>query len=322
MRPGTTALDITRLHRYLQEAGLANGSEPMIAPLSGGQSNPTFRLYVGTEHYVLRKKPAGATLAGAHAIDREYRVMAALRGSGVPVPRMHVYCDDASVLGTPFYIMQWLEGRVLVDQSLPGMPADERAATYAEMNRVMAALHAVDPAAVGLADYGRPGNYFARQIARWSRQSTASTLPMGDAMRRLMAWLPEHIPPGDETTLVHGDYRLDNLIFHPTEPTVIGVLDWELSTLGHPLADFAYHCMGWHIPATLWRGIGGLDHVALGTSTWPTTCFAWQRSCGESASALQSEPLRPRMRWRSRARPTLSPRSAGNVHCATGWLDL
>ncbi|MDR7095117.1 phosphotransferase [Hydrogenophaga laconesensis] len=258
------SLDIDRLGGYLGAQGLGSGQRPTLTALSGGQSNPTYRVEVGGERYVLRKKPSGALLPGAHAIDREYRVMHALHGTAVPVPRMLTYCDDATVLGTPFYLMEWLEGRVLIDQALPGMPREERAAIYGEMNRVIAALHAIDPAATGLADYGKPGNYFARQISRWSRQCVESTLPMSTAMHRLIDWLPEHIPPGDETTLVHGDFRLDNLVFHPTEPKVLGVLDWELSTLGHPLADFAYHCMSWHIPASLWRGIGGLDLDHLG----------------------------------------------------------
>lgn len=258
------SLDIDHLDGYLRAQGLGAGQRPTLTALSGGQSNPTYRVDVGGERYVLRKKPPGTLLPGAHAIDREYRVMHALRDTAVPVPRMLAYCDDASVLGTPFYLMAWLEGRVLVDQSLPGMRPDERAAIYGEMNRVIAALHAIEPAAVGLADYGKPGNYFARQISRWSRQCIESTLPMNEAMRRLIDWLPEHIPPGEETTLVHGDFRLDNLVFHPTQPKVLGVLDWELSTLGHPLADFAYHGMSWHIPASLWRGIAGLDLDQLG----------------------------------------------------------
>ena len=238
-----------------------------VRQFKGGQSNPTYQLVTPGRRYVLRRKPPGVLLPGAHAVDREYRVIRALQGTDVPVPKAHVYCDDLSVIGTPFYVMEWLEGRVFMDQSLPDMSPPERSAIYAEMNRVMAALHAVDPAAVGLADFGKPGNYFARQIFRWSRQCLESTLPMADAMRRLIEWLPEHIPPGDDTTLVHGDFRLDNLLFHPTEPRAIGVLDWELSTLGHPLADFAYHCMSWHIPASLWRGIAGLELAGTGIPT-------------------------------------------------------
>jgi acyl-CoA dehydrogenase len=190
--------------------------------------------------------------------------MQALAGSAVPVPRMHTYCADATVIGTPFFVMDFVDGRVLEDQSLPGFDPEGRAAIYAEMNRVIVALHAVDYAAAGLADFGKPGNYFARQVARWTRQYGESrTVPI-PAMDALIEWLPAHIPAGDETTLVHGDFRLDNLVFHPAEPRVLAVLDWELSTLGHPLADFAYHCMSWRIPASLWRGVAGLDLAALG----------------------------------------------------------
>ncbi len=252
------------LARYLRDQGLGDGSPPVVTPLTGGQSNPTYKVTAGGKSYVLRTKPPGLLVASAHAIDREHRVMSALQGSEVPVPRMFAYCDDASLIGTPFYLMEFLEGRVWMDQSLPGMAPAERQAIYREMNRVIAALHRVDYQAVGLESYGKPGNYFARQISRWTRQCRASTLPVSAAMQQLMDWLPAHIPPGDETTLVHGDFRLDNLVFHPSEPRVIGVLDWELSTLGHPLADFSYQCMAWRIPATLWRGIAGLDLAAMG----------------------------------------------------------
>lgn len=257
-------LTIGALEAYLREQGLCASSDISIATLSGGQSNPTYRIRCGRDQYVLRKKPPGTLLASAHAIDREYRVMQALQGTDVPVPRMLAYCEDASLLGTPFYLMEFLDGRVMLDQSLPGMTPGERGAIYTEMNRVLAALHRVDYEVLGLASFGRVGNYFQRQIERWSRQCRASTLPLSDAMQRLMDWLPEHIPPGDETTIVHGDYRLDNLVFHPDKPRVIGVIDWELSTLGHPLADLAYHCMSWHIPPSLWRGIATLDLAALG----------------------------------------------------------
>lgn len=262
--PASNPLPLEALAAYLRSQALAGGGAIDVRQLAGGQSNPTY--FVGTDRgrFVLRKKPAGAVLASAHAVDREYRVMKALHGTDVPVPQMLAYCDDASVLGTPFYVMAYLDGRVLMDQALPGCTVAERGAMYREMNRVIAALHTVDVAAVGLADYGKPGNYFARQIARWSRQTLDSTVPIPGALRQLIEWLPQHIPSGDETTLVHGDYRLDNLVFHPTEPRVIGVLDWELSTLGHPLADLSYQCMGWHIPPSLWRGIGGLDLAVLG----------------------------------------------------------
>lgn len=258
------AFDLAALHGYMRRHGLCGTGPLSVTPLTGGQSNPTYRLRCGPESYVLRKKPAGVLLASAHSVDREYRVMQALGDTEVPVPRMLAYCDDAQLLGTPFYIMEFLDGRVLVDQSLPGMTPVERGQIYAEMNRVLACLHRVDPEAVGLSSFGKPGNYFQRQIDRWSRQCLASTLPLSAAIQQLMDWLPAHIPAGDETVIVHGDYRLDNLLFHPHEPRVIGVIDWELSTLGHPLADLSYQCMAWHIPPSLWRGIAGLDLAALG----------------------------------------------------------
>ena len=249
---------------YLRAQGLGNGSVPGLAAFSGGQSNPTYRVTTEQGCYVLRMQPPGPLLPGAHAVDREYRVMGALQGTGVPVPRMLAYCGDAAILGTPFYLMEFLEGRVLMDQSLPGMDTQQRGAIYDEMNRVIGDLHALDYQSLGLGDFGKAGDYFARQIARWSRQTQSSTLPVPDAMRRLMDWLPQHLPAGDATALVHGDYRLDNLVFHATEPRVIGVLDWELSTLGHPLADFSYQCMAWHIPSTVWRGIADKDLDGLG----------------------------------------------------------
>ena len=267
MSAGTATLPLGPLTDYLRAQGLA-GAEPIgVAPLSGGQSNPTFRITAGHNAYVLRKKPAGVLAPSAHAIDREYRVMRALQGTEVPVPRMLAYCEDASIVGTPFYLMDFLQGRVFMDPALPDSTPAERGAIYREMGRVIAALHSVDPVAVGLADYGRTGQYVQRQIDRWSRQCRALTVPLDDDMRKLMDWLPAHVPTGDETTLVHGDFRIDNLVFHPTEARVIGVLDWELSTLGDPLADLAYHCMAWNVPPALWRGMGGLDLPALGIPT-------------------------------------------------------
>jgi acyl-CoA dehydrogenase len=275
---------VPALAGWLVAQGLADRAEITVQVLAGGQSNPTFRVRTDRGDYVLRKKPPGQLLASAHAIDREYRVMGALEGTAVPVPRMLAWCDDASLLGTPFYVMEFLAGRVLVDQSLPGMEPAERGAIYREMNRVIAALHAVDVRSVGLADYGRPGNYVARQVTRWSRQCEAATLPLPAAMRQLMDWLPLHLPASEETTLVHGDYRLDNLVFDAAAPRVLGVLDWELSTLGDPLADFAYHCMSWHIPATLWRGIGGLDLRSLGIPDEATYVRAYEEATGRSVA--------------------------------------
>ncbi|WP_155885229.1 phosphotransferase family protein [Acidovorax sp. JHL-9] len=268
---------------YLRAQGLVGAEAIEVSPLSGGQSNPTFRITAGDNAYVLRKKPAGQLAPSAHAIDREYRVMRALQGSDVPVPRMLAYCENESIVGTPFYLMDFLEGRVFMDPALPGMDKAERAAVYREMGRVIAALHSVDIAAVGLADYGRTGQYVQRQIDRWSRQCRALPVPLDQAMLDLMAWLPAHLPEGDETTLVHGDYRIDNLVFHPTEPRVIGVLDWELSTLGHPLADLAYHCMAWNVPPALWRGMGGLDFAALGIPSEAQYLADYQAATGRDA---------------------------------------
>jgi aminoglycoside phosphotransferase (APT) family kinase protein len=262
--------DVGALQGYLR-AQLPGFEGPLsVEQFKGGQSNPTFKLVTPTQAYVMRSKPGPVAklLPSAHAIEREFRVMRALANTDVPVARMHLLCEDESLIGRAFYVMEHVAGRVLWDQSLPTLDKPQRGPIYDEMNRVIAALHRVDPAAIGLADYGKPGNYFERQIARWSRQYQASITEPIEAMDRLIEWLPAHIPPGarDETQvgIVHGDFRLDNLIFHPTEPRVLAVLDWELSTLGHPLADFSYHCMAWHIPHTMGRGIGGLDAAALG----------------------------------------------------------
>jgi aminoglycoside phosphotransferase (APT) family kinase protein len=264
------AFDLAALTAWL-ESRLPGFCGPLsVGQFKGGQSNPTFKLTTPGATYVMRAKPGPVAklLPSAHAIEREYRVMAALRPHGVPVPEMLALCEDESVIGRAFCVMSFVAGRVLWNQALPGVSREERSAIYDEMNRVIAALHKVDVQAAGLADYGKPGNYFERQIGRWSRQYMASITQPIDAMDRLIEWLPVHMPPSarDESkvSVVHGDYRLDNLVFHPTEPRVHAVLDWELSTLGHPLADFSYHCMAWHIPPGAFRGIGGLDHASLG----------------------------------------------------------
>ena len=256
--------DVAALERYMREHVEGFGGTLAAEQFKGGQSNPTYRLTAGGRAYVMRRKPPGKLLPSAHAVDREYRVITALAGSEVPVPRTYCLCADESVVGSMFYVMDCVEGRVLWDPQLPSMTPAERGAIFDEMNRVIAALHRVDYAAIGLADYGKPGNYFARQVDRWSRQYKASETEKIEPMDRLMEWLPANIPPGDETSIVHGDYRIDNMIFHPTEPRVLAVLDWELSTLGHPMADFSYHLMAWRLSSTEFRGLRGCDLAAMG----------------------------------------------------------
>lgn len=259
------AIDEAALARYLAERVPGFGGLLEVRQFEGGQSNPTYLVRAsGAEgsgrggasgaDYVLRKKPPGALLPSAHQVEREYRVMRALAAHGVPVPPMHLLCEDASIIGTPFFVMGCVDGRVFRQPHLPGVSPAERAAMYDDMAAVLARIHGVDVAAAGLADYGKPGNYYARQIARWGGQYMAAKTGEIPAMDRLMEWLPAHIPPGDETTVVHGDYRVENLIFHPTEPRVVAVVDWELSTLGHPLADLAYNCLTYHLsPEALGR---------------------------------------------------------------------
>ncbi|MBI5908083.1 MAG: phosphotransferase [Polaromonas sp.] len=271
--PDPHALDTAALSAYL-EKNLAGFQGPLSMEMfKGGQSNPTYKLITPACAYVMRAKPGPVAklLPSAHAVEREFKVMTGLHGTDVPVAKMHCLCEDEAVIGRAFYVMAFVEGRVLWDQALPGMTTTQRANIYTEMNRVIAALHKVRFAERGLADYGKPGNYFERQIGRWSKQYTASITQPIPEMDSLMKWLPENMPASarDETlvSIVHGDFRLDNLIFHPTEPRVLAVLDWELSTLGHPLADFSYHCMAWHIPPGAFRGIGGLDVASLGIPT-------------------------------------------------------
>jgi aminoglycoside phosphotransferase (APT) family kinase protein len=276
------AIDGERLAAWLA-ANVAPLDGPLeIAQFKGGQSNPTYLLAAGGQRYVLRRKPPGKLLPSAHAVDREYRVIRALAGTDVPVARALALCEDDAVIGTAFYVMEYVAGRVYWDPQLPELARGERAAVHDEINRVIAALHSVDFEAAGLGDYGRSGEYIARQVARWSKQYQASETEKIEAMDRLIAWLPENIPAGDETSIVHGDYRIDNVIFHPTEPRILAVLDWELSTLGHPLADFAYHCMVWRIPPGVFRGLGGADLAALGIPTEQEYVAAYCRRTGRA----------------------------------------
>jgi aminoglycoside phosphotransferase (APT) family kinase protein len=283
--PGTT-IDAARLGAWMA-ATLGGPAAPVqLTRLEGGQSNPTYLVTRGHDRYVLRRKPGGALLQSAHAVDREYRVMAALAASEVPVARVHALCEDEAVIGTAFYLMEFVEGRVLWDPALPGVAAGERAWMYDDLNRVIAALHSIDPAVVGLAEFGPRGQYIARQVARWSRQYQASATETIEAMDRLMAWLPERVPADDETRIVHGDFRLDNVIFHPSEPRIVAVLDWELSTLGHPLADLAYHCMVWRLEPGLFRGLAGHDIATLGIPTESEYVAAYCRRTGRTAVPL------------------------------------
>jgi aminoglycoside phosphotransferase (APT) family kinase protein len=257
------AFDAERLWEWLRPF-LSDATQAVpIAQFDSGQSNPTYLIDIGTRNLVLRRKPPGTLLPSAHAVEREFRIMRALAATRVPVPRCLALCEDPSVIGSAFYVMEYVEGRIFRDPTLPTVSAAERGPIYSEMNRVIAELHSLDPNTLGLGDYGRAGNYIERQVQRWTKQYRASQTEDIPAMDRLIEWLPLHIPPGDETRIVHGDFRLDNVIFDPREPRILAVLDWELSTLGHPLADFAYHCLAWYRNPDTRQGLSGLDLEAL-----------------------------------------------------------
>ena len=267
----TQTLDTSRLQAYLEEHIPGFSGDLTAEKFAGGQSNPTFKLSAGGQHYVLRRKPPGELLKSAHAVDREYRVISALYDTDVPVAKTYCLCEDEDIIGSMFYVMEYMDGRVFWDATVPEVESDEeRGAIYDEMNRVLAALHNVDYKDVGLEDFGRPGNYYERQISRWTKQYRASETERNDNMERLIEWLPANLPEDDGVvSLVHGDYRLDNVMFHKTEPRIIAVLDWELSTLGHPLADLSYQCMAWALPRQDqgMSGLGGVDRAALGLPT-------------------------------------------------------
>ena len=253
------AVDIPALQRWL-EAHMNGFTGPLsVEMFKGGQSNPTYQLVTPSKKYVLRRKPQGKLLPSAHAVDREYRIISALHPTGFPVPRPYVLCQDESVAGTMFYVMECVEGRVLWEPQLPGMDPKQRFAIYDAMNETLARLHQTDFEKLGLQDFGKPGNYFSRQISRWGKQYVSSETETNPAMNKLMEWLPAHIPPGERNSIVHGDYRLDNMILHPTEPKVLAVLDWEISTIGDPLADFTYHIMQWRMPV----GGTGMRHCMM-----------------------------------------------------------
>ncbi len=259
-------LDMKALDKYL--AGQIKGFAGLQSAekFAGGQSNPTFLLTADSGNYVLRRKPSGRLLKSAHAVDREFRVISALAATDVPVAKAYHLCEDDNIIGSMFYIMGFVEGRIFWDPALPDIRVADRTAMYDEMNRVLAALHSVDIDAVGLSDFGKPGNYFERQVGRWTTQYLAAETETIEPMDTLMRWLPEHLPADDgQVALVHGDYRLDNMIFHPTEPRIMAIVDWELSTLGHPIADLAYQCMQWRLPnAGISKGLADVDRKALG----------------------------------------------------------
>jgi aminoglycoside phosphotransferase (APT) family kinase protein len=290
--PSQPSIGAVRDNQRLDEAALgawfrahvADPAEPLVlSQFNRGASNPTYLISAGPTRWVLRKKPPGPLLPSAHQVDREYRVMSALGSIGFPVPRMRALCEDPSVIGTAFYVMDFLEGRIFRNARLPGMAPAERAAIYDSLNETLARLHQVDFAAIGLADFGRPGNYFQRQIDRWTKQYRGAETETIPAMERLITELPARIPASDEVSIAHGDYRLENVMFHPTEPRIIAVLDWELSTLGHPLADIAYGCILYHSDSESWGTLGGVDLKAAGIPDEDAYVAAYCRRTGRDS---------------------------------------
>lgn len=280
-------LDVARLETWCREHVDAFDGPLKVRQFSGGQSNPTYLLSTPAQRYVLRRKPPGRLLPSAHAVDREYRVLSALAAHGaVPVPRTFALCTDDSVIGTWFYVMEHVAGRIFWDAALPEVAREERPRYFDAMNAVIASLHTVDHRGLGLADFGRPDAYFARQIARWSKQYREDTAAgRVEAMDRVIEWLGAHVPPGEEAAIVHGDYRCDNLVFHPTEPRVVAVLDWELATIGHPLADFGYHLMMYRMPPIAVAGLLGRDLAGLNVPDEDEYVAAYCRRTGREGIA-------------------------------------
>lgn len=279
---GAEPADLGRLRDWLNRTLPNPVREVSLEKFAGGQSNPTYRLRTDLGDHVLRRKPFGQLLPKAHMIEREARVLTALSESDVPVPRVLGLCEDAGVIGAPFFVMEMVEGRIFWDPRLPDLDLEDRAAVFDAMNGVAAGLHRVDPAAVGLGEFGRAEGFLNRQIALWTAQYRAAEIMPIPAMDALIAWLPSHAPKTSDVAIFHGDLRLDNLVIHPTEPRVLAILDWELSTIGDPLADFAYNAMVWHIPPDLFRGLGGIDHTATGIPTEEAYCSAYARRTGRT----------------------------------------
>ena len=278
---GSDNVDVAALDRYLRET-IGGFSGPLeVQQFRGGQSNPTYFLTSPSGRYVVRRRPAAGVEQAAHAVDREYRVLKALETSDVPVPRALAFCQDLSVIGCQFYVMSFVEGRLFWDLSLPGLTLSERAAIYDAMNETLARLHMLDPVSLGLADYGKPAGYMARQVRRWTGQYRATCDQAIPAMEALAAWLPEHLP-SDEAALIHGDYRLDNIIWHPSEPRILAVLDWELSTLGHPIADMIGQCIYWHFKSGTLAGLAGEDLASLGIPDEKSYIRAYLRRTGRA----------------------------------------
>lgn len=278
--------DEAKLDVWLRTNVEGYAGDLQVRQFVGGASNPTFMLTTGNGHrYVLRKKPPGTLLASAHQVDREYRVMKALGQTDVPVPVMRALCEDDAIIGTSFYVMDYLEGRVFRDATLPDLTPAERAAVYDQLNAVLAALHKVDYRAVGLEDYGRPTGYFERQVARWTKQYRGAETESIPAMEALIAELPPRIPADEESGIAHGDYRLENVMFHPTEPRLIAVLDWELSTIGHPLADIGYNGFLWHSHSPTWGSLDGVDFATSGIPSESQYVDAYCRRTGRAGIA-------------------------------------
>ena len=310
--------EVGPLDAYLKAAVPGLAGTPFLERISGGQSNPTYFVTYENRALVLRKQPPGPLLPSAHAIDREFRVIAALKGTGVPVPEALLFCDDSTIIGTPFYVMEKLEGRVFHDCALPGISPAERGLIYADIARVLAALHNVDPAAIGLGDFGRLGDYFTRQIGRWSRQWRENRTREDAAMERLIEWLPAHIPPNAASGIVHGDFRIGNLMIHPSEPRVIAILDWELATLGHPLADLAHIAMAWETRPEDYGGLAGLDFAALGLPSRAAFVTVYQESARHGARLEAFHRAFALFRWAAifegiAARARAGTASAGNA---------